>query len=91
MASITVKLLAGAIGLAFIAGASVPAQAGKARKHKRVAGIHAMAQAPSGYRGTNLVPAGPIYDAHTYLGDDPDPNIRFQIRRDVNAIYGGNN
>jgi hypothetical protein len=24
-----------------------------------------------------------------YLGDDPDPNIRFQLLRDLDARYGG--
>ncbi|MGB8069793.1 MAG: hypothetical protein WCF38_19240 [Pseudolabrys sp.] len=27
----------------------------------------------------NLVPPGPLYFSGVYLGDDPDPNIRFQI------------
>ena len=85
--SLTVKLLAGVVALAFI----VPAQAETVRKHKKVhaarAGIHAFVQE----RGTDKFRAGPIYDAHTYLGDDPDPFIRSQIARDVNAVYGGNN
>jgi hypothetical protein len=86
MPSLTVKLLAGVIAFAFI----VPAQAETVRKHKKNAGVHAMAQAPVKYRGTNKFPAGPIYDGRTYLGDDPDPFIRSQIARDVNAVYGGN-
>jgi hypothetical protein len=49
-----------------------------------------MASAPSKYRGLDKFPAGPIYAGPTYLGDDPDPFIRSQIARDVNAVYGGN-
>ena len=41
------------------------------------------------HRGTNLVPAGPLYFSGTYLGDDPDPNIRFQLLRDISGRFGG--
>jgi hypothetical protein len=86
MPSLTVKLLAGVVALAFV----VPAQAETVRKvkHKRVAAIAAQTQVK--YRGTDKFRAGPIYDSNTYLGDDPDPFIRSQIARDVNAVYGGN-
>ena len=47
--------------------------------------------ANSRYRGTNLFPAGPIYNGTDYLGDDPDPFIRSQILRDLGAHYGGEN
>ncbi|HEY4141247.1 MAG TPA: hypothetical protein VGM57_07535 [Pseudolabrys sp.] len=87
MSSLAVKLFAGVVAFAFI----VPVQAETARKHKKHTAVHAMAQAPVKYRGTDKFPAGPIYDGHTYLGDDPDPFIRSQLARDVNAIYGGNN
>jgi hypothetical protein len=88
MSSLTVKLLAGAIAFAFI----VPAQAETVRKHRKHTAAYAMAQAPVMlYRGTDKFRAGPIYDGHTYLGDDPDPFIRSQLARDVNAVYGGNN
>ncbi len=88
MPSLTVKLLAGIVALAFV----VPAQAETVRKHKKIAhraSVHAIAQAQE--RGTDKFRAGPIYDGRTYLGDDPDPFIRSQIARDVNAVYGGNN
>jgi hypothetical protein len=42
-------------------------------------------------RGLNLFPAGPIYHARDYLGDDPDPFIRSQILRDLGTHYGGDN
>jgi len=41
------------------------------------------------YWGTDKFPAGPIYNRADYLGDDPDPNIRFQIQRDLGLRYGG--
>ncbi len=85
MPSLTLKLLAGVVVFAFI----VPAQAETVRKHKKIAGVHAMAQSQE--RGTDKFRSGPIYDGRTYLGDDPDPFIRSQLARDVNAIYGGNN
>jgi hypothetical protein len=95
MSSLTVKLLAGVVAFAFSFIVFLPAQAETLRKHKKHtvahANIHAMAQAPVKYRGTDKFPAGPIYDGRTYLGDDPDPFIRSQLARDVNAIYGGNN
>lgn len=37
----------------------------------------------------NLVRPGPLYFSGVYLGDDPDPNIRFQILRDINGRFGG--
>ena len=30
-------------------------------------------------------------NGNDYLGDDPDPFIRFQIQRDLGAHYGGEN
>ena len=46
-------------------------------------------QADPYHRGTNLVPAGPLYFGGVYLGDDPDPNIRFQLMRDISGRFGG--
>ena len=86
MPSLALKLLAGVIALAFV----VPAQAETVREHKTAA-AHKTAYASGQERGTDKFRAGPIYDARTYLGDDPDPFIRGQLARDVNAIYGGNN
>ena len=90
MPSLTIKLMVCLIGLVFVV-ASAPAEAAKARKHKKVAGVHTTVRVQSGHRGTNLFPAGPIYNGPDYLGDDPDPNIRFQIYRDLGAHYGSNN
>ena len=33
--------------------------------------------------------SGPLYFSGAYLGDDPDPNIRFQILRDISGRFGG--
>jgi hypothetical protein len=89
MASLAVKLMVSAIALAFVLTAA-PADAAKARKHKKPMMAHAATvTAKSGYRGTNLFPAGPIYHANDYLGDDPDPFIRLMIQRDIGAHYGG--
>ena len=30
-----------------------------------------------------------LYFSGVYLGDDPDPNIRFQILRDITGRFGG--
>jgi hypothetical protein len=91
MASLSIKLIISAAGLAFVLAAATSADAAKARKHKRQATAHAAkVVANSRYWGQNLFPAGPVYHGTEYLGDDPDPNIRFQILRDLGAHYGGN-
>jgi hypothetical protein len=92
MASLAVKLMASAIGLALVLAATASADAAKAGKHKKHRTAHTTATAnKSYYRGTNLFPAGPIYNGNDYLGDDPDPFIRSQILRDLGARYGGEN
>ncbi len=88
MPSLTIKLIACAIAAAFVAIAAAPAEAAKARKHKKIAAVQTTVQTQ--YRGINKFPAGPLYSGRTYLGDNPDPFIRSQIHRDINAIYGGN-
>ena len=62
---------------------------GKVRKHKKVTTPSKTVQADPYHRGTNLVPAGPLYFGGVYLGDDPDPNIRFQLLRDISGRFGG--
>jgi hypothetical protein len=90
MASLPVKLMVSAIGLVFMLAAAAPATAGQAVKHKKHKVTHAAAVTmKSGYRGTDLFPAGPIYNGQDYLGDDPDPFIRLQLKRDTGALYGG--
>jgi hypothetical protein len=78
---------------------AAPAKAANTGKHKKpVAGAtaHAMkhrrttAVVQPRYRYQGGVPAGPLYNGQDYLGNDPDPNIRSQILRDLGGRYGGN-
>jgi len=66
-----------------------PVEAAKKNKHKKTTGSFTIARTETLYRGTNLVPAGLLYFSGTYLGDDPDPNIRFQLLRDISGRFGG--
>jgi len=67
-------------------GKSVKKPATSAAVH---AGRHSRAAAagPPGYF-QNGVPRGPLYNGQDYLGDDPDPNIRSYLIRDMGR-YGG--
>jgi hypothetical protein len=90
MASLPIKLMVSAIGLVFVLAAATPATAEEAVKHMKHKVTHtAAATMKSKYRRTDLFPAGPIYNGQDYLGDDPDPFIRSQIKRDTGALYGG--
>ncbi len=91
MPSRALKSMACVIGLAFVLAAAAPADAAKARKHKKVVRVQTTAQVQGKHWGTNLFPAGPIYNGPDYLGDDPDPFIRMMILRDLGAHYGGEN
>jgi hypothetical protein len=81
-----VAIFVGAFTLATSANAE---NAAKARKHKKVATTSKTERVDPYHRGTNLVPAGPLYFGGVYLGDDPDPNIRFQLMRDISGRFGG--
>jgi len=87
MPSLPFKLLLSAVGLAVVLAGMAPADA-KDRKHKRQVVAQKTVRVQPAYRGTNLYPAGPIYNGPDYLGDDPDPFIRSQIYRDLGAHYG---
>jgi hypothetical protein len=81
-------LIISAIALAVVAVS--PAEA--AKKHKRPhAGYHANAMTPGGTTAQyqSGVMAGPLYNGQDYLGDDPDPNIRAYLLRDLGSRYGG--
>ena len=78
---------------------AAPAEAANTGKHKKpVAGAPAYATkhrraalaAQPAFRYQGGVPAGPLYNGQDYLGNDPDPNIRSQILRDMGGRYGGN-
>jgi hypothetical protein len=83
--------LLGAMGLAFALVSASTAEAAKHGKHvKRVVAASAAVPADKSRDwGRNLVPFGPLYNGPDYLGDDPDPNIRSQIIRDLTGRYGG--
>jgi hypothetical protein len=81
------KLMAFVAALAVV-GATL-ADAAKKHKHVKVART---TTAQGQYRGVDKFPAGPLYyNGGEYLGDDPDPNIRFQLWRDLGSHFGGEN
>ena len=77
------------VGFSLALSSQVEAAQAKSTKHKRPAAAVQTNGSGGGYWGTNLVRRGPLYNGPDYLGDDPDPNIRFQILRDLDARYGG--
>jgi hypothetical protein len=88
MSSLPMKILA-AILIAAFALAS-PANAEKARKHKKAAASTTTAHTDRQHRGPPYTVPGPaLYFGGVYLGSDPDPNISFQIMRDVSGRFGG--
>ncbi len=74
---------------------ATPANAAKRHTHTRhQAPVAAHPRATQGtyHWGLDKFPAGPLYyNGGEYLGDDPDPNIRFQLWRDLGAHFGGEN
>ena len=87
MPSLPFRLLAAMLALTF-ASASY-AEDAKPRKHKKVVAASTTTRTTQQHWGTDKFPAGPLYYSGTYLGDDPDPNIRFQIWRDISGRFGG--
>jgi hypothetical protein len=73
----TTFVLIAAAGMIF---SLTTAEAAQLRHRHHHAGYRAHAQ----YMG---VYPRPIYNGQDYLGNDPDPNIRFQIRRDLQTHY----
>jgi hypothetical protein len=69
------------LGLAVLLAA--PADAAKARKHR----LHASA-APDAARVVH--DPNSVWYGNEYLGTDPDPRIRYELRRDLGAHFGGN-
>jgi len=89
MISLPARIAASALGLAFIVAS--PADAAKPRKHRQPAAAAPPTVVTVYPRewGANLFPPGPIYYSNEYLGEDPDPFIRSQIWRDLDAHFGG--
>ncbi|HYC16675.1 MAG TPA: hypothetical protein VEC94_05695 [Pseudolabrys sp.] len=86
MSSLPLKAFVAALAIALVSIS--PVEAAKKSKHKKVVSSTTTPN-DSQHWGTNLVPAGPLYFSSTYPGDDPDPNIRFQILRDISGRFGG--
>ena len=82
-------LVAAFVGIIALAMSANAENTEKVRKHKKVATTSKTEKVDPYHRGTNLVPAGPLYFGGVYLGDDPDPNIRFQLLRDISGRFGG--
>jgi hypothetical protein len=80
-----------AIAAAAVLAAPANAETRKHKqKHKKANAVQVVGAAPGMHRGTDKVPAGPLYfNGGLYLGDDPDPNIRFQLLRDLSGRLGG--
>jgi hypothetical protein len=90
MTSLPFKILVATVAGVFALAAAANAESvEKVRKHKKVATTSKTEKVDAYHRGTNLVPAGPLYFGGVYLGDDPDPNIRFQLMRDISGRFGG--
>ena len=87
MKTLSVALIVSAIGLALVAS---PAEAAK-KKYRQHSGAAANAMVPGGTTATfqGGVMRGPLYNGQDYLGDDPDPNIRAYLLRDLTGRYGG--
>jgi hypothetical protein len=69
-----------AIAVAGMAVSLTAADAAQLRHRHHHTGYRAHAQYTGAY-------PRPIYNGQDYLGNDPDPNIRFQIRRDLQTHY----
>ena len=83
-----------AIGPAFVLAS--PVEAAKAGKQKKSAAMAhvvehrqtaAVVPAPGGgYQGG--VMRGPLYNGQDYLGDDPNPNVRAFLLKNLSGRYG---
>jgi hypothetical protein len=82
--------LLSAVGLvtAIAIGLIGPAEA-KTKKHPRPAAVATPYGGPVSGGWRYGPPSGALYNGQDYPGTDPDPNIRFQILRDLSLRYGG--
>jgi hypothetical protein len=87
MTSLTIRISASVLALAFVLATAADA---RPRKDRQPAGARTAVTVYAQHRGANLFPPGPVYYGNEYLGDDPDPFIRQQILRDLGAHFGGN-
>jgi hypothetical protein len=91
MKSLSATLVVSAIGLAFVLAS--PAEAGKHKKSAATAHVvkhrqtaEAVPTPGAGYQGGVL--RGPLYNGQDYLGDDPDPNVRAFLIKNLSGRYG---
>ena len=93
MKHLSMTLAISAIGLAVVLAS--PAEAAKkSTKHKRSTAYavqhrqtaNALPQTGAGYQGGVL--KGPLYNGPDYIGDDPDPNIRARLMKDMTRYQG---
>jgi hypothetical protein len=84
------RTLLSAVGLATAIAIALagPAEA-KTKKHPRPAAAATPYGGPVSGDWRRGPPPGALYNGQDYLGTDPDPNIRFQIQRDLSLRYGG--
>jgi hypothetical protein len=86
MKTLSAAVALSAIGLALVLAS--PAEAAKSKKYKKVA--HATVQSQTattpGFQGG--VRSGPLYNGPDYLGDDPDPNVRAYLLKDMTRYQG---
>ena len=90
----TLSIAVSAIGLAFVLAS--PAEAVKAAKQKKSAATahtmkHRQTAAVAPARGGEYqggVMRGPLYNGQDYLGDDPDPNVRAFLIKNLSGRYG---
>ena len=83
-------LVLSAVGLALCLAA--PAEAAKEGKKKSSqsahSGKHRGSAVAARQQNGSGVRRGPLYNGQDYIGDDPDPNIRSYLIRDMTR-YGG--
>jgi hypothetical protein len=89
------SIVVSVVGMAVVLAS--PAEAAKKKsKHTRSAAttqtmqhrqsVGALSQAGVGYQGGVL--KGPLYNGPDYIGDDPDPNIRARLMKDMTRYQG---
>lgn len=91
MMSQPMKIAVITVSLAVASALAFPAlaQTAKPTKQKKQEVVQPTKRANAVYRGQDKFRGGPLYNGPVYLGDDPDPYIRFEINRDLGAKYGG--
>jgi len=83
MTNLPIKLVVSAIGVALLLAS--PAEAAKRKYHGTGASKHYLRAVDAQPRSQS------VYYGDKYLGSDPDPRIRYELRRDLGAAFGGDN